>query len=266
MKRVIILAVSAIIAAIAFSSCEKENSSVAPVLPSAETIKINMPEAVKTKAGLDEGFTCNKAVEDILSNWCKIYENIANIPVHGFELAGNVTPVQNGHTWTWSVVVKEGLASYSVEINGTVVRNDHVKWEVRVSGASFWNKYSMNDYAWITGTSLLDGSEGSWQIMAGPTCNKVLVNIDWLAKDNNVQSVRLSYRLDKLFGGILAAFNGSYVEYSNTASSEEYTDSIVAHYNQDGLGFIDAIIEWNDESGLVRVKCEADFGDAEWHC
>lgn len=266
MKKFLILAASALLAAMTFTSCEKEDNGNAPVLPSVETIKIKMPEKAVTKADVDPAFNYNAYIEQMLENWNKIYETIINIPVHGFELASNVTPVKDGKTWTWSVIVTEGLSSYEVSINGTVIRKDHVDWEIKVSGASFWNKWNKTDYAWITGTSALDGSEGSWRVMAGPSTDVVLVSIDWLAKDCQVQSVKVSYELDQLFGGILATFNGSYVEYSNAASSDEYTDTIVAHYNQKGLGFIDAIVEWNDQTGEFRIKSEADFGDLEWHC
>lgn len=264
MKKIMTIAAAVIMAAMTFTSCQKDEAT-APVLPSVETIRIKMPSMTATKADVDPAYNYNAYLEKMLENWNKIYESIINAPVKGFELAANVTPVKNGKTWTWSVIVTEGLKTYEVSVEGTVIREQYVDWEVHVS-SNLWKIGNSHDYVWITGRSDLDGSEGSWQIKAGPAFDMVLVNVDWTAKDHSVQSVRVSYELDQIFHGILAAFNGSYIEYSDTATSEDYTDTIVAHYNQKGLGYIDTIVEWNDQTCAFRIKSEADFGDLEWHC
>lgn len=268
MKKFLTIAASLMIAALSFSSCEKDDFSKAPALPSVETLKIKMPQTVATKASepvdeTDPAYTYNKCIENALAQWNKIYETIINTPLKGFEMASQITPVQDGKQWTWSLLVGEGLATYEVDIVGTVARK-HVDWEIHVS-SNLWSGKT-NNYAWITGTSALDGSEGSWNIMAGPSYNVVLVTVDWTAKNHDVQSVKSTYRLDKLFGGILAAFNGSYIEYSSGASDSAYTDTLTVHYYQEGLGFIDVFIEWNDLDGQCRIKSEAELGDKEWHC
>lgn len=267
MKKFMTLAAAFIMAAMTFTSCQKDDMSKAPVLPSAETVRIKMPQVTPSTKASDEtdpGYNYNACLEKILNNWNKIYDTIINIPVCGIDLAGEVKPIHNGNEWIWKVVVSEGLATYEVNVIGTVVKNDYVDWKVTVSSNLILA--GITHYTWLTGRSNLDGTEGSWKVNAGPGFDFVLVNVDWEAKDGDVQYVKVSYELNALFKDIVKGFNGSYIVYTNSASSEEFTDTIQAHYYLLGIGFADAAIEWNDETGLFRIKSDADFHDLDWHC
>lgn len=262
MKKFYIIAASAICALVLLCGCEKEKETTVPTPPSLETLKLPLPAEATTKANGEVSEAFKFVVNGVLYNWSLIYNSLIDIPVHGFELVINTTPEQIGNNkWKWESSFKDGLKTYAVDLFGTVV-GDMVNWELQVSSDGI---LGFQNYTWITGTSALDGSHGNWMVNVSPTDTQVLVNLDWLCSEGQVQTVKLTYELNRLYAGILANFNGSSITYSRLATDPAYTNSLVSHYNHQGLGFWDVIIEWNDAAGTGRVCSQNNWGNTEWH-
>lgn len=270
MKRII--TTIALIAAVcaSFVSCQKEDNGIAPVPPSVESLqiafdKVPLKSAMVKSDDIDPGFTRDiSSLTDVIYRlWSHVYNEIANIPVHAFEAVVDVEPVNDGEGhWIWSSGFTAGSNKYTTDLIGTV-KNKIVNWELRVSLDSF---LGYRDYTWITGWSNLDGTEGSWDIRVSPIDTDVVVRSDWQAAGGQVQRVRLSYALDHNCGIIGAFFNGSYAEFSRSASDPTYDTSLTLRYNQSLLKMnVDASVEWNSSTGACRLLCKDIFSDTDWH-
>lgn len=268
MKKHIILSLMAAACCI-FGSCEKENAC-APVPPPAQTLSIDfkaLPFATATKSGndVDPGYnhSLTPITDIIFGIWEHIYNSIVNIPVGSFDAALNVNPVDGGNgEWIWDSTYKNFGRTYGVKLIATDA-GKKTDWELKVSCDGL---LGYNDYAWITGWSSKDGSEGEWFIKAGPHDTDVMLTSSWQAKDGDVQSVRLTYDLDHRHGSISEFFNGSYVEYSHEVTDKAYDSSLEMHYGQNVMGLdVNAMIEWNSKTGECRINSRKVFDDAEWH-
>lgn len=250
-------------------SCEKESAST-PVPPPAQTLTIDfgaLPFAPSTKSGddVDPGYNHSLTpITDIIFNiWQHIYKSIVNIPVGSFDAVLNVNPVEGGNgEWIWESSYKNFGQTYGVKLIGTDA-GKKTDWELKISHDGL---LGYNDYAWITGWSAKDGSEGEWYIKAGPRDTDVMLTSSWKAVGNEVQSVKLTYDLDHRHGTISEFFNGSYVEYSHSATDKAYDSSLDMHYGQNVIGLnVNALIEWNSKTGECRINCDKVFDDSSWH-
>lgn len=266
MKKLTLAAIATLTAAFLFTSCTDRNEKPQkPILPPLESIVIGLPNDTATKASsadkTDPYF--NFAANTVLANWSFIFNSIIAIPAHGIEIVMSSTPVESGDgEWLWSGTFKEGLNTYTVKLIGQVEKNVTVNWEVRVSCEGI---LGYEDFAWITGTSDINGEHGTWSVKVNPRQVDVLVNSEWAAKDGQLESVKLTYKLDKIYPGITVGFNDSYVLYERSASSSDYDRSITTHYNHLGLGWWDASIEWNSVSGAGRIICQNEWSNKDWH-
>lgn len=268
-KKVITMKKFFVIAAVAasamlFASCQKDNH--APVPPKAESLSIDLAEfsAPATKASSDDiDAFYTFAADQVLANWVKIFEQVIAIPVHGYELVIDSTPVESGKGWIWSVTYKDALAqTYTVKLYGEDA-GKKTNWELRVSKDGL---LGYEDFCWITGWSSKDGRNGQWSVKVNPLDTDVLVTIDWTSDDTKLVSAKVTYTLDHLCCGIYPFFNGSYVEYLAGASDDAYDRTINACYSHMDSELWTVKIEWNSQNCSGRVRCDSKYGNMEWHC
>lgn len=247
-----------------FASCQKDDH--APIPPKAESIALDLStfSSTATKAesdDIDEFYTF--AADQVLANWIKIYEQIINIPVKGYELVINSTPVESGKGWLWTANYKDPLGQlYTVKLYGED-KGKKTEWELRVSKDGL---LGYEDFCWISGWSSKDGRKGQWSVKVNPLDTDVLVTIDWTANDSKLLSSKITYALNHLCCGIHPFFNSSYIEYVAGASDDAYDSTITACYSHMENAFWTVKIEWNSENCSGRVSCESKFGSSEWHC
>ena len=256
-----------VLPAFIFASCSKSDKT-APVPPAAESLAVDFSAfnsaATKALSSDDLESFYEFVSTNVLANWVNIFDGIINIPVEAYkQLLISSAPVQDGKGWTWTAAYTDALEQvYTVELYGEEAGNN-VNWEVRVSKDGL---LGYEDFAWVTGWSAKDGSNGQWNVKVNPLDTDVLVTLDWTASAGKVDTVKITYDLEHLLGDIATFFNDSYIVYSTSATDDAYDHSITAYYNQMGLGFWQVDIEWNSKSGAGRVCSKNQYGDSEWHC
>lgn len=267
MKKLAVIAMS-VFCAILLCGCQKEEySKTAPALPPVESIKIDLSSFnTPTKADCRNEYFAY-VVDHILNNWQNIFEQLINIPIEGFEQFVKITPVQKSNgTWLWQCEVKDGFTTYTVSLVGREKR-DAVEWELSVSSEGL---ITVKNFVWLTGESSKDGREGEWRVVSGPTDiispTDVAVESHWECDVNRViTKVELTYKLDHCFVCLNPFQNDSRITYMRSATSEEYDHSVQTYYNQLGLGWWSADVEWNAENGAGRVMCSSKWNDGAWH-
>ena len=263
-------------------SCEKDNTvRQAPVIPSVETIKIDLSAIPVTKT-TKAGETTTKVTEvgaismmgpetkasvfeavtgftGVLTNlWYYIYEDVLNIPIEGLSIVSDAQPTDEGGIWLWEVSDYDYLGQlYDVKLTGEE-KGKKVLWELNVSCDGL-NGYQ--NYTWITGWSLKDGSAGQWSVNASPNNTDILIKSDWLAENGEVQSCRITYDLAHGKGTLSEFYNGSYIEYAHAATDPAYDKTLYVNYFQIGDINANATVEWNGTTQLCRYK----LGNSDWY-
>lgn len=249
MKRLFSVIASACAICFAVASCQKDDSANAPKVPSVETIRIDLSTLPVTKSDNSEALA--SLVSSLNEFWGYIYDQIINIPVKGLEIVAGVQPVQDGNSYTWKVSdTNIAGQTYDVTLTGVVI-SDKVNWELSVSRDGTGG---FQNYTWITGWSMKDGSQGEWYVTVGPGDLDLLVTSSWTAADGEVQSCKLTYNLNHALGTLGSFFSGSYIEYIKGASDNAYTSTLNIHYSLIANITGDIIVEWNTRTKACRFK------------
>lgn len=271
MKKSNIAIVSFLAGACIFASCQKNDAEAsAPVLPPVESI---MPDLSSfnpvTKADADSRNEYFAYVADyVINNWQKVFEQVINIPVQGFQAFVDIHPVYQGNgMWLWQCDVRDGFTTYTVSLVGKVKRNSMVEWELAVSSKGL---ITLKNFVWLTGESTKDGLKGNWKVSVGPTDlispTDVIVTSEWECNSaKEVQKVDLTYALGHMCCGINPFFHNSTISYMAYATDDAYDHSVSAYYNHMGLGWWKADAEWNASNGSGQVRCSSKWGDSDWH-
>ncbi|MDO5443116.1 MAG: hypothetical protein Q4G10_05545 [Bacteroidia bacterium] len=262
MKKIVYLIFA--IAAMTLVSCSKnddvQNASKAPIMPPVESLRMDLPSLQSTKGSVeDAAVELFKAIyNEFVNIFLEINESIVRVPLEGFEMVAQAQPTENGGVWTWSVSDTNIIGQrYNVSLAGEEITGDKVLWNLSVSKDGLGG---FQNYTWIDGWSELDGSAGQWQVRVSPDCTDVLVTSDWTASGGQLQSCRVTYNLEHAVGSVGQFFNGSYIEYLNSATDEHYKESLKIQYFQIGHIGVDLNLEWNEFTGACRIK----FGHSGW--
>lgn len=245
-----------IIALCAFAlatSCQKDEhfSETAPTVPGISTLKIDFPDLhqMETKGIVEDSFRyLYKTFVDI---WMNLYENMLNVPMGALEIVGSAEPTYDGGVWTWNISDYNCIGQkYAVALAGTETQGK-VDWALSVSRDGIGG---FQNYTWLEGWSEKDGSAGQWSVRVSPDDVDVVVTSDWTAENGRLLTCRNTYSLEHALGGIGAFFNGSYVEYSASATDERFNNSLKISYFQIGNLEIALNLEWNPETNKFRTR------------
>jgi hypothetical protein len=173
------------------------------------------------------------------------------VPVATFIESFNHTPVlQSDGTWVWSYSVKVAGINHTAELHGKIVDGE-VLWEMYVSKEEFYT-----DFNWFSGTSYLDGTQGTWTLKKSPDDPTPLLGIEW-SRDLQTQTGDIKY-MNIVPDG---PENGGYIYYGTT--SDPTYDAFYDIYNKGDDDLIE--IEWNRTAKNGRVRNLTHFGNEDWH-
>lgn len=235
-------------------SCNNDDyefSEKAPEVPDVSTLKIDFPELspTETRGFAEDSFRI--LYETAVSIWMNIYESMLNVPMGALEIVASAEPTYDGGVWTWNISDYNCIGQkYAVALEGVEARN-RINWKLSVSRSGFGG---FQNYTWIEGWSKKDGSAGEWTVRVSPNDTDVMVTSTWTAADGHLKTCRNTYDLKHAIGGIGEFFNGSYVEYSASATDERFSKSMKISYFQIGNLEVGLNLEWNPETKAIRTK------------
>jgi hypothetical protein len=219
------------------TGCKKKGDP--PALPAIDDITIDLSYFDMSKSG-------SKGVEDnyfevasgIVNTWRPIVEQTLSVPIAACEylasLSGNSAEWVTTNTWEWN------FTSSGKAVNVTALIGSSITWTVTI-----------DSFEWATGTSNIAGTSGTWNIKESSTVTSKLLQIDWAVSGTSVTSIKYTCSSGN--------YNGSYMTYTPTATSGDYTASLTGSHSSAPYS-----VEWNATSGVGRIKCQSEFGDSDW--
>ena len=252
-----------------FIACDKENNDETPVLPPVESMVINL-DGIQN-LGKSAGYSSDQSTMAKInwgysalsvSTWSLLLTSTLAVPVASFAEAFKHSPVKTGPTtWQWSYSVTGFAVTYSARMVG-ILLSDDIKWEMYVKKEGV-NPF--NEFLWFDGTSSLDGKSGQWRLNHSAEFPEELLLIDWKKEGDEVAEVKYTYTREKNDQRQTDKFKGSYLTYG--FQNLTYNAFVTIHaYQESGLQFSDAFIEWNRSNYMGRVKSGSYFNDQSWHC
>ena len=220
------------------TSCKKKGDP--PALPAIDAITIDLSYFDVSKSGA-------KGVEDnyfeiasgIVTTWKPIVEQTLASPIAACEylegLSGNNAGWVSTNTWEWNFT----LSGKAVNVLA-VIGSSNVTWAITI-----------DSFEWVTGTTNIEGTSGTWNIKESSTVTSKLLQIDWATSGTAVTSIKYTCAS--------GSYSGSYMTYTPTATSGDYSASLTGSHNSASYS-----IEWNTSTGVGRIKCQSEFGDADW--
>lgn len=244
------------------TSCSKEeeivgDSGSAPSIPPSATFAMDFStfpsEAGASNNRLEEnkmhyGFAAINFV--FWQSWLTVH---LTVPVVAFRAAleQEATYIPAEKRWVWSFEVSEGQHTYEADLYAKVA-DEAVQWEMYVSKSN-----GFQDFLWFTGTSALDGTEGSWTVSIEPEKNaREGLLIEWEKEEDEVADIKYT-SIDKE-----SENKDSYITYGKTSDADFDTFYHVYLSSEDNLMKID----FHSETKVGRVQSQKHFQDNAWHC
>jgi hypothetical protein len=256
MKKLLSLFLILVLLSPFFASCKKDKGDP-PVLPPAESMKIDFSNFDSQKKSAlsvpDLKGTENSSWEFAAfaaGTWQIIIGTTLYVPVASFQLAIDKTPTYvSEKNWQWSYSATIAGVVYKARLTGQI-RSTDVEWKMYIT-----KEGSYTDFLWFDGTSLLDGTGGTWTLYESNVSPTALIKIDWTKTGTTIGKIKYSY----VKNGV---FKDSYIEYGlTTATLNAYYK--IHYYN--GAKFSDLDVEWSTTQHNGRVKSIDYLGDNEWH-
>lgn len=253
------------LAVILLVSCQKDETSQAPVIPPYETMATDFGSFSTYNKSVTTGTLSNVSWLYSASSvvfWNSLIKTTFAVPVAAFKAALSENPTKiDDTTWEWNYTYNGTTGQYAARLVGKV-QATQIKWEMYISktGAN-----SFSDFLWFEGTSNLDGDSGQWTLYQSPDYPDKAVIIDWEKTDSTVDKITYTYVRETDDQGNPLDPNGSYLIYG---TQEGTFDSYITnhHYYHAAEAFVDVNIEWSSSDYSGRVKAEQFFGDTDWHC
>lgn len=235
-----------------FTSCEKEPERMD--LPPAESLVIDwsmFPSGDK-KATAEPETAWNFLYSGLsILVWNTVVAAHIVIPTVAYVEAFNHEPVYQGdNEWKWS---------YSVPVNGKTIVAELVG--ARIDNESFSMVMTLSEnggfqnFEWFSGVIRYDHTAATWTLAHSPDNGTDYLEIDYTKNfDTEVSNIRYT-----VIDPQNEIYNG-YIDYGIDPDLD--FDAHYTIFRNDTTTFI----EWNTETDAGRVKDEANFGDANWHC
>ena len=240
-------------------TCKKDNSNPPPALPPLNSFIVDFSDFTSSSTGTlpqsllksTEVLSNYQAAALTVSYWNSIlYLNTA-IPAACFKEAFNHKGIYiTTNTWEWNYSVADGANTITSRLQAILV-TDSVKWKMYISASG--DSLSLTDFLWITGTSSLAGTGGSWILNESPAIPNPLFSINW-SRDNNLSgSIQYTY----VKPGTDAT--GNYIKFE-TKDTALTLDHFYFIHKERPVNF-DTKIQWN-----ARTKAGRYYDINGWHC
>lgn len=230
MKKISILTILVFSACCLFTSCKKGKEGDPPQLPGLSSMTIDF-SYFNTSKSATKGTTYyfTKAAE-IAATWTNLISQSLTTPIAAINsLAGQNASSGSfveGNTWKWTF----SAANSTIEAVG-VVGASSVAWTVTI-----------DDFAWVTGTSSTDGTSGTWNIQESASNATKILQIDWSTN-----------------GTIKYTSGNNNITFAPSATdATAYSSSLNGSHGTNTFS-----IEWKTSAG-GRIKYPAEFSDNEW--
>jgi len=242
------------------TSCDTstENDDDPPEIPPESTLIMDYSD-FSGPAQLSKSSNSSETLTRDNWNWAALNVAVWNtvlkvtliIPVAAFRHALNQVPEQqeNG-SWNWEYDFMVFNVTHHALLNGEIV-GDEVVWKMYITKDTYYT-----DYLWYSGTSKINGSEGTWLLNLNPSDPVPFLDILW---HRNVADGTADIKYTNVIPG--GQENGGFIFYGIT-NSMEY-DRFYDIYNKGADNHTD--IEWNYAMKHGQVKDPNHFQDSTWH-
>lgn len=171
-------------------------------------------------------------------------------PVAAFKAAVGRTPTGESGAWVWRYNFMVGTVQHSARLEARPATGG-IDWDMYISQSG-----GFTDFHWYEGFSKLDGTSGTWSLMLSPSQPVKFLDIVW-NRNTTAQTGDIKYT--NVMTG--SQDNGSYISQAiitgtfdaNMELGKASTSNVTR-------------IEWNRATKSGRVRDQAQFGDANWHC
>jgi hypothetical protein len=265
MKKFLTLLLLTVFLGSLMTGCKKKPGDP-PVLPPEESMAIDFSNFETGKKSAD--ILLPKGVENsnwefaalVAGYWRAVAFVTLAVPVYSFEYAIDQTPVYlDDKTWQWSYTATVFTVKYKARLTGQI-RSTDVLWKMYITREGTGG---FSEFLWFEGTSDLDGKGGQWTLNHGATYQEPVLTIDWEGTGTAVTYVKYTYVRTLNDSRVADPFKNSFIEYGTKTGAY---DSYYTIYYYNGSAFADMDVEWSSTGLNGRVKCQAFFTDALWHC
>ena len=248
-----------IVAGLLFISCSESSGNDEgdpPTVPPVESLEVSLDIfASQPKAVQQTDTTFFRAY--ISASIMGAFLSLNALPVEILsEVSGN-TPQYNGEgEWEWTYSASGPNGAASVSLFATVDGND-VEWEFYISSSG--GQVDINNILLLSGTSTLDGTEGTWNIYNWENGN-VITSSDWAVSESNTRVTMNVYE-----GGLnipVAVITYNYegvTKWVSFDNNENRTNVYIEWNTETKAGFIIA----SDFNGGERACWDESFQDVE---
>lgn len=233
---------------------EVTRSEKAPELPPISTFTIEMG-AFKTESNNgrsdEENYYLYSAANYI--GWQTALTLYLAHPVVAFRAAFDQTPrfINEEDRWVWDYNAEAFGQKYQIVLYGKKV-GSNAEWEMRASQDG-----GFQDVLWFRGTSALDGSEGTWNVMTDAKNPRDAMLIKWEKSEGEIPYVKYT-GLDTE-----SSVYQNYIEYGSLTNNDDF-NVFYNIYDSEDNNLLK--IEFNNKTKAGRVTDSGRFGDGEWHC
>lgn len=244
-----ILLVALVLTVSWLSSCKKQ----APALPPESTFVLPKMDTDTSTKSSEIAYTNIFWASSNVSVWTTIIEVGLLIPKTAFVAALTKDPQHvSGDQWVWEYQITALLHAYTVQLYGSFVGTDSIKWEMHISQVG-----GFQDFTWFYGMQDKEGTAGYWILYKSPTEDHELLRIDW-TKDLTDSLGSLKYTNIEPE----STENGGYISYGNNQDGTYNCYYDIFNKGQNNLTEID----YNTTTHVGRIMSPAIYLDSIWHC
>ncbi len=236
------------------TSCQKEETEKAPVLPPESSFVMDFSDFMNTKTVSTQNTQINRtlAVAHVAVWNTVIFVNLA-VPVATFTEAFNHEPQFQGNgSWKWSYSVNVGVNQYTADLVGTI-SGANVNWEMFVSKSG---NNGFSNFLWYTGESSLDGKSGTWTLNREQSNPSPYIGIEWYK--NSDEDFGITYT------NIIPSDseNGGYISHGRDNNLDLNAFYEIFNKGQNNL----VEIKWDVTSKEGKIKDPKFYGNDQFHC
>jgi len=235
------------------TSCQKEETQTAPMLPPETSMIMDFSDFVATKTGASTTHI-NKAVAVThVAIWNTVIFVHMAVPVATFREAFNQSPqLQPDGKWKWSYSVNVGNDTYTSNLYGQI-NGANVNWEMYISRSGL---FAFDNFLWYTGTSLLNGGSGTWTLYHSAANPTPYVGIDWYKNSDDTFGITYTNIVPD------GQENGGYISHGR--NNEINFNAFYEIYNKGENNLVK--INWNTETKAGQISDPKVFGTSDFQC
>lgn len=171
-------------------------------------------------------------------------------PVAAFKAAIGQTPTGENGAWVWRYNFTVATVQHSARLEARPATGG-INWDMYISKTA-----GFTDFHWYSGFSKLDASSGTWSLMLSPEQPVKFLDIVW---NRNASATTGDIKYTNVVTG--SPDNGSYILQAIATGTYDANMELGKASTSNATR-----IEWNRTNHSGRVRDQAHFNDANWHC